>query len=225
MTQGLILAKNAATAPSSSNDEDALPRLFARAILWQHVSFVEPVFGDVLSWTLTLRQDTSDGSASDGDGDTGDKSDEGKVSMIEEKQIAFTCQSLAQRDTWLEAMEKVLVPYHRNGAVGSSSLVHKFTTTDIGWQYKLVHRPAYTMAVTGMVADMVLPTPEFLNQLDEYNGMAPLHVSCYVDHSITCYNGQQARGVDPVVVQRSASSVSHSMASTWKPSICTLLRR
>lgn len=58
----------------------------------------------------------------------------------------------------------------------------------LGWQYHLYYVPYFTMAVTNMLDDInqsechELTTANGINQLDEYNGMAPIHYAVYYNH-------------------------------------------
>jgi hypothetical protein len=223
LTRGFVLAKKMATDAGSSSKKNVASSHSSlhRAILWQNVTFVEPVAGDDMSWTLTIQKNSSNdtvgagataggatirtrttssggGSASSDDQDdhsannncnsnnNSEHHDDNNFhnTIAQQQEITFVCDSLAERDAWLEAMERVLIPHHlhnsnnnQNATGTSSSLI---SVTELGWQYKLVHRPAFTMAVTGMVADMVLPPPEVLDKLDKYNELTALHVSIFL---------------------------------------------
>jgi hypothetical protein len=183
LTRGLILAKTATEAGASSSS-------FDRAILWNDVVFVEPVAGDDMSWTLTIQTKDTEGATTttstsnthDGAGASDDNVEHtannnsdhhDDNNNVRQQHLTFVCDSLEQRDAWLFAMERVLIPHHLHNNTGTTSTIN---IIELGWQYKLVHRPAFTMAVTGMVADMVLPPPDVLNQLDQYNELNPLHV-------------------------------------------------
>lgn len=81
----------------------------------------------------------------------------------------FQCSNATQQTAWLHAMERVLVQYymHKRSAA----------TLELGWQYKLIHKPAFTLAVQGKGENgLAVPRGDVINRLDEYNEYAPLHV-------------------------------------------------
>ena len=81
----------------------------------------------------------------------------------------FQCSNATQQTAWLQAMERVLVQYcmHSRSAA----------TLELGWQYKLIHKPAFTLAVQGKGENgLAVPHGDVINRLDEYNEYAPLHV-------------------------------------------------
>lgn len=69
--------------------------------------------------------------------------------------------------SWLHALEHILIEYALHNP-SSEEL-----TAEIGWQYGLVRRPAYTAAVTGDSTTM--GDLSDVNTLDDYNCFAPLH--------------------------------------------------
>jgi hypothetical protein len=82
-----------------------------------------------------------------------------------EDPIDFQCATSRQMTAWLGAMEMVLIQHHLHG---------RTATQDLGWQYTIARRPAFTFAVTGK--DEGFPLPKDLNELDQYNEYTALHV-------------------------------------------------
>mmetsp|Transcript_43547 Transcript_43547/g.105565 ORF Transcript_43547/g.105565 Transcript_43547/m.105565 type:complete len:585 (-) Transcript_43547:240-1994(-) len=79
--------------------------------------------------------------------------------------------------TWFDYIEKVFVSNVMND---SSSTVPKDC---IGWQYRLIHKPAYTAAVMSDFTLMGSPSDPArdLNTTDEYNESTPLHYAMQAD--------------------------------------------
>jgi hypothetical protein len=97
----------------------------------------------------------------------------------------FVCGTPKQQYNWLRAMERVIVHHHMHAGLSSA----------LGWQYRYVHKPAFSMAVTDRV-DANRPQASTLSKLDKYNGYAPLH------YAVRCENAKAVRcllkiGADP----------------------------
>ena len=84
-----------------------------------------------------------------------------------QERLSFVTGSERQQEAWLEAMEAVLI----NHFIQDSSM-----PKDLGWQYRICHKGAYTLAVTDVEDDLHF-TSETLRHHDSYNGYSPLHVS------------------------------------------------
>ncbi|CAJ1946515.1 unnamed protein product [Cylindrotheca closterium] len=68
---------------------------------------------------------------------------------------------------WIRALERILIEYTIHNP-SSEKL-----TDEVGWQYNLVRKPAFSAAVSGDVS--IMGEAQDVNALDEYNSYAPLH--------------------------------------------------
>ena len=84
-----------------------------------------------------------------------------------QEKLSFVSGSPNQQAAWLRAMETVVVNHFMHDGD---------FTKDLGWQYGLVHKAGFTRAVLGIEDDLLVPEGGSLNDLDSYNGYAPLHV-------------------------------------------------
>lgn len=80
------------------------------------------------------------------------------------KEILLTSN---QKTMWLDAFERVLLQHHLHSKI-------KDDERQIGWQYHLVQTSIYTAAVTG-ASFFSQEHLQKMNDLDDYNHMAPLH--------------------------------------------------
>lgn len=73
--------------------------------------------------------------------------------------------------TWFSYIEKVLVSSVMNDPAS------KIPKDEIGWQYRVIHKPAYSAAVLGDLTLMGNPSDptKDLNTTDDYNESTPLH--------------------------------------------------
>jgi hypothetical protein len=93
--------------------------------------------------------------------------------------------------SWMDALEIILVRSTMHDK--SSTMI----TSECGWQYRKVHRPFFTLAVTGQTddtateesSDTTNTTPEEaaaaatdINTTDDYHGYAPLHYAARNGH-------------------------------------------
>lgn len=101
-----------------------------------------------------------------------DKPTEWQLFLDDNVVWTFACASAKQQDYWLRALERVLVEYH----------MHTGRTSGLGWQYRFIHKPAFSMAVDPDRMDAVRPPAAALSKLDRYNGYTPLH------YAVTLYN-------------------------------------
>jgi ankyrin repeat protein len=69
---------------------------------------------------------------------------------------------------WLWALERVIVEHAINNPACSK------ITEVLGWQYRLIHRPGYSSAVTGSM-ELMGDALVNINDLDKYKEYAPLH--------------------------------------------------
>ncbi len=91
-----------------------------------------------------------------------------KIQMKHGESFQICCSSEGEDlPTWLGAIERVIILNTIHGSKDS-------TITDVfGWQYQIIHKPAYTAAV---MADMkLMGNPRNINGLDDYNQSSPLH--------------------------------------------------
>jgi uncharacterized protein YdaU (DUF1376 family) len=70
-------------------------------------------------------------------------------------------------DDWMKALERIVIEYTIHNP-SSEKL-----TDEVGWQYNLVRKPAFSAAVSGDVS--IMGEIQDVNALDEYNSYAPLH--------------------------------------------------
>ena len=191
MTQGLVLAKVLGeTTVVVKQKKNIVVRSLDRALLWNQIDHVARTTGeDRKAFRLFLKQEARQGEAND----EMDGEKEGKVKEMDhsasssssENMFEFVCATAKQCSAWLDALEIALVQYcmHASVAAGKKSSQYATPTSTLGWQYLLVHRPAYTMAVNNQVnvesmaalEQMGVDLKQYLNKLDEYNGFAPLH--------------------------------------------------
>lgn len=134
--------------------------------------------------------------------------------LLDEDIWTFTCSSSKQQQYWFKALERVLVEYRLR--------VH--APVELGWQYKCVHKPAFTMAVTDEM-DTVRPNESLLTKRDHYNGYTPLH------YAVRCNKPSAVRtllkiGSDPNYPDKDgASSVDHAVRDSASPIILELLKQ
>ncbi|GAX25824.1 hypothetical protein FisN_17Lh218 [Fistulifera solaris] len=134
--------------------------------------------------------------------------------LLEDDIWTFTCSSAKQQQYWLRAFERVLVEYR----------MRAHAPVELGWQYKCVHKPAFTMAVTDEM-DIVRPNEKLLTKRDSYNGYTPLH------YAVRCNRPNAVRallkiGSDPNYPDSDgASSVDHAVRDSASATIVELLRQ
>ncbi|VEU42391.1 unnamed protein product [Pseudo-nitzschia multistriata] len=127
-----------------------------------------------------------------------------KIQMSSGESFEIRCPSDgADLKRWLKAIEHVAIL-----STMHSSDPPSMVTDQLGWQYILIRKPAYTAAVTG---DMkLMGNPENLNELDEYNRSSPLHYAiqaepCNVDMVDALLRG----GADPNLVDGEGRSAMY----------------
>ena len=168
LTHGLLVVQH--HRGNSSNPllwtSRTTPRLIVQqALPWPAVHHVAPdPQSPQRAWRLVLR------SANDNDDD-----DNYKPPTL---YWTFTCPHAVQQQAWLDAMERVLIQHALHAGMAPLTL---------GWQYRLVYRPAFTLAVQGHDDGLSLKTlrdkdNDEWDRLDEYNEYAPLHVSVVVEY-------------------------------------------
>lgn len=170
LTHGLIVATVSPAAPRSTRStasgsggrsQKLVPRSFERAVLWRRVLTVAPASFSVgnSTWEIQL---------GNGKGGQGDR-------------LVFMCASPRQRQAWLDAMEKVIVEYHSHGS--SKTATANAITSEFGWQYRYIVKPAFTTAVTDQTEFFDgNDSNNDLNQLDHYHGYAALHYAVRANH-------------------------------------------
>jgi len=93
-------------------------------------------------------------------------------------------------NSWLGAIEHVLLSYTIHNSGDST------TTDELGWQYKLIRKAAYTTAVTANMA--LIGNPDNLNELDKHNQYSPLHYAVqYEPCSADVVDALLSVGCDP----------------------------
>jgi hypothetical protein len=134
--------------------------------------------------------------------------------LLEDDIWTFTCSSAKQQQYWLRAFERVMVEYR----------MRAHAPVELGWQYKCVHKPAFTMAVTDAM-DTVRPNEKLLTKRDSYNGYTPLH------YAVRCNRANAVRtllkiGSDPNYPDSDgASSVDHAIRDSASATIIELLQQ
>jgi hypothetical protein len=105
----------------------------------------------------------------------------------------FQVDSVDSHTAWLQAMETVLVQHALHHSSKDSS-----KTSQLGWQYQLMHRPGYTGVVTGNVDLIGTNSGDNFNSLDTYQQMAPLHYALQQEEcSIPVIEALLVEGADP----------------------------
>mgnify|MGYP005839013543 CR=1 FL=1 len=91
------------------------------------------------------------------------------------KTLEFTCPTGADKDAWLQALKIVVLQAHTHSSFNPKNE----REYDMGWQYRLIHTPWFTEAVTGVIRldshNLDQMDNRTINQLDTYNSYAPLH--------------------------------------------------
>jgi len=108
-------------------------------------------------------------------------------------------------EQWLSALQTAATQAHLNFASSTKRDMHE----ERGWQYRLCHTPWFTEAVTGDVEDddfgLEMTTTESaeegLDQLDTFNGLAPLHYATRANHYDVMRHLLQA-GANPNVADK-----------------------
>lgn len=97
------------------------------------------------------------------------------------KTLEFTCPTATDKESWLQASKIVVLQAHTH-----SSFKNNEKDYDIGWQYRLIHTPWFTEAVTGVVRFDAYEIDQIdnrtINNLDTYNSYAPLHYAVRANH-------------------------------------------
>jgi len=91
---------------------------------------------------------------------------------------------------WIRALERILIEY----TIHSPSCEE--ITDEVGWQYNLVRKPAFSAAVSGDIS--IMGEVEDVNSLDEYNSYAPLHYAVqHTEPSLEIVKNLLDAGADP----------------------------
>lgn len=140
----LVLLSRGLVLASVCRQMECVKRQFSRAIRWSDIDYVQPDHLGKDESSWQLLFSDRCGSP--------------------EYVWTFTCGTAKQRDKWLKAVAKMILRNH----------LHHGSRTDLGWQYRYVHVPAFSMAVTNRI-DVVRPPLRSLSKLDKYCGYSPLH--------------------------------------------------
>jgi Ankyrin repeats (3 copies)/Synaptobrevin len=184
LTRGLVIASTKSSKDSSRTH--VVPRQFYAAVPWSNVEFVHPSSDDTqhsMQWTVDVvanKPENNDNAITTN-------------TTVLESSYTFVCADTQQRAAWLEAVEIVVVRHHEYGC----------RRHDLGWQYQYMYKPGYTMAVTNRIdldttTDNNMPTPDILNAVDDYNGLAALHYAVKYNHVPAIQTLLEA-GADPDV--------------------------
>lgn len=177
LTRGLAMA--VITTTNNHHPENKISQLHA-AIPWENVNYiVEPTTGnDATSkntWTLVTKN-----------GET--------------YQFHNTCHG----SIWFDAIRTALVRFHEHQQTKSRRDGLTTTAIKLGWQYKIVHRKYFTMAVTNDDSNMMEELEEIgkkdpnMDTLDEYNGYTPMHYAAHANH-VRAMSKLLELGADPDV--------------------------
>eukprot|EP00977_Amphora_coffeiformis_P004191 scaffold875_cov185-Amphora_coffeaeformis.AAC.6 len=142
-------------------------RRLQQAILWPTIHYVGPAPSDPqTSWRIMLRQPKPEEPQTNDKEDNEEEKNTGKGDPPSSPLcLQFRSPNAAQQSAWLQAFERILVQHH----------VHQNTSSlALGWQYTVVHKPGFTLAVQGRDDGLPL-SKQMLNEVDEYNEYTPLH--------------------------------------------------
>jgi hypothetical protein len=181
LTHGLIVAtvlsptaprSTRSTGSGSGRSQKLVPRSFERAVFWKRVLTVAPSSSSSSSPSSDGSNSTWEIQLGNGKGGQGHR-------------LVFMCASPRQRQAWLDAMERVIVEYHSHSSSKTAS--SKAITSEFGWQYRYIVKPAFTMAVTDQTEyfDTSITNGKSnndLNQIDHYHGYAALHYAVHANH-------------------------------------------
>jgi hypothetical protein len=183
LTHGLVVSI-AMAAKDKDKDCQLVVRQFSQALMWSHVQYVRPLEStspNSNSWQIVFYQ-----------------ADYRSANHFDSPTLVWTfhCKSVKLRRNWLKAMERVIVQHH----------MHSCIKSDLGWQYRYIHTPGFTLAVTDDDMDndtngpLLLPR-HVLFKLDRYCGYSPLH------YAVRCHNERAVyallmAGADPNLPDR-----------------------
>jgi len=130
-----------------------------------------------------------------------------------QERLTFVTGTERQAEAWMNALETVVVKWHMHT---DTSVKH------LGWQYRLVHKSGFTLAVTNVEDDLGFSSAT-LRTLDSYNGYAPIHYAVRLgnEHAVTVF---LAAGVDPNITDEDGlTPVYHAVQDEVDRSILELL--
>lgn len=160
------------------NLQQVVERRFDRAVLWSQVEYV--AHGPDTTVELCLQRS------------------EGLIESAEGETLRFMCAHEVSHQAWLDAIEKIMIEYN----------IHHHTPRsqqhELGWQYCIVHKPGFTLAVTNRNPyDSFAPSNDAksLDTLDVYNGMAPIHYATRAGN-LTALEVLLQNGADPNLPDR-----------------------
>ena len=202
LTHGFILIK----IPGNDDEDSSKPQDLG-ASLSNIMGFTSsgPAYESCKIWTMV--QNVKDSTTMDATGNISWKfgivlddptKKENKDGKATGETLEFAVGSQAAMEAWLLAVGQILIQNALHDP-NQREMTEKF-----GWQYKLLQRPGFTVAVTGNVDDLyslfnsmminevevtaessssttVGTTKERLNVLDSYHQMAPLHYAIQQD--------------------------------------------
>lgn len=126
----ILLTHGLAVAKVTTEDKQ---KEFSRAIQWSHVLHLQHVRPTddqdevPTAWQIVLQAPHSSG--------------------VDPPEVwTFVCESQTQQRDWFDAVERAFIEFHMHS-------VHK---ADLGWQYRYILKPGFTMAVTGRVDNFSL---------------------------------------------------------------------
>jgi hypothetical protein len=205
LTRGLVIATLVPSSDSSSRNSESskvLPRQLYRAIPWSDVHFVQPCFPAAADMDdlHAARQSLLAHSGF-------------QIELSDGARYIFICGTSQEREAWMEALETVWVRHvMHSGKVPS----------DYGWQYRVIYKPGYTMAVTNNVLDDVVGADD-LNKLDSYHGYAPLHYAVRYNF-LPAIDALLRAGADPDLPDKDGrTAMSHAVADQLPETTTVLL--
>lgn len=189
LTHGLVVATVVSDANGGGNKTSKRPsrkvilRRFQKAILWSQIMGVEEG-DDETSFSVHVQ-----------------------MSRHTEK-WNICCATTKQQEAWMDALETVSVQTAIHSKSNHQTTGTQVTyenqadsnvdTSELGWQYRLVQKPIWTMAVTGKPGkgdDQITGSPA-LNRLDAHNHYAPIHYAVRNGHVQVVHRLLDA-GADP----------------------------
>jgi len=148
-----------------------------------------------------------------------------KIEITPEKRYEFITttddadeEGAAACKSWFDAVERTVIAHLMNQGRPKSY------PDPVGWQYRLVRTPGYSSAVIGDPG--IVGKPRNPNDLDAYNGMAPLHYAVRQESaSVNVVKALLDRGADPNVEDAEGRSAMYFAERNENKETLRLLER
>jgi Ankyrin repeats (many copies)/Synaptobrevin len=208
-TTGCLILLPEVTSMTDAVPEQMKKKIYG-LVLWSEVEFIEPSRSELPSLTdppkepayafiqitTSLQLEENHQDESEGGHSASESSWKSTKTKDEPPRFTLLFKSTFQRDLcyrMVTASFLQFLTYQRAQEQLLRAKSHPTPDDDVasgeqlGWQYQYVYEPYFTLAVTNRLdlptSTILLPNlNDGINQLDAYNGMAPLHYAIYYNH-------------------------------------------